>query len=310
VAIPTFDGRELLDVLLPSLAGQRFRDFGVLVVDDGSTDGTAGWLAAEWPEVRLVAHPENRGVTAALNTCLVEPGTELVLLLNNDMELDPACLAELVGALDRHPEAGTAAPKLLDFHDRGRLDGAGDVMTWGGHGHRRGHGEPDDGRYDTPEEIFGACGGAMLLRRGAIDDVGPFDADFHALFEDVDWALRARLAGWGCRYAPTALAYHVGSATIGAGLSDFARLRLWRNIVWLVVKGWPASTIARHLPQLLGYQLLTVAVAARDRRLGVWLAAWRQAVAGLPRMLVRRRAIQRARRVTPRELERHLGPRG
>jgi GT2 family glycosyltransferase len=150
----------------------------------------------------------------------------------------------------------------------------------------------------------------MLLRRGAIDDVGPFDADFHALFEDVDWALRARLAGWGCRYVPTAVAYHVGSATIGAGLSDFARLRLWRNIVWLVVKGGPASTIARHLPQLLAYQLLTLAVAARDRRLGVWLAAWRGALAGLPRMLARRREIQRARRVTPRELERHLGPRG
>lgn len=310
VAIPSFDGRDLLAVVLRSLAAQRYRDFGVLVVDDGSTDGTPTWLAAAWPEVGIVTHAVNRGVTAALNNCLLVPGSELVLLLNNDMELDPGALGELVAALDDHPAAATAAPKLLDFHDRGRLDGAGDVMTWGGHGHRRGHGRRDDGSYDAPREIFGACGGAMLVRRRAIDDVGAFDGDFDALFEDVDWALRARLAGWGSRYVPTAVAYHVGSATIGAGLTDFARLRLWRNGVWLVAKGWPASTIVRHLPHLLGYQLLTLAGAARDRRVGIWLSAWREALAGLPRMLRHRRTIQGARRVTPRELERHLGPRG
>src|ERR1700730_15720710 len=125
VAIATYDGRELLEVALPSLARQRFRDFRVLVVDDGATDGTAPWLAHEWPAVGVIVQA-NSGVTAALNACLRAAGdTELVALFNNDVELDPDCLGELVADLRAHPNAGSATPKLLDFRARGVIDGAG-----------------------------------------------------------------------------------------------------------------------------------------------------------------------------------------
>ncbi|HYM55355.1 MAG TPA: glycosyltransferase family 2 protein [Solirubrobacteraceae bacterium] len=306
VAIATYDGRELLERALPSLAAQRFRDFRVLVVDDGSSDGTAQWLAERWPAVEVLAQP-NRGVTAALNTCLrASRDTELVGLFNNDVELDPDCLGELVAALDEHPEAGSAGPKLLDLNRPGVIDGAGDVLTWAGHGHRRGHGEPDRGQYDEPQAIFGPCGGAAVYRRSALEVVGELDEDFHAFFEDVDWALRAQLAGFQCRYVPAAVVHHVGSATLGAGLTDFTRYHLWRNAVWVLAKGMPASLLARHAHQLLAGQLVNLAVAVRDRKLDIWARAWRDAIAGLPRMLTRRRRIQRARRISPRELERRL----
>lgn len=306
VAIPTYNGRELLEVVLPSLAAQNFRDFDVVVIDDGSTDGTAEWLAARWPDVEVVVQ-ENQGVTAALNACLrAGARSELVALFNSDVELDPDCLGELVDALREHPEAGSASPKLLDFDRRDVIDGAGDVLKWAGHGHRRGHGERDRGQYDRPQAIFGPCAGAAVYRRCAIEDVGDFDADFHAFFEDVDWALRAQLAGLQCRYVPSARVYHMGSATLGAGLTDFTRYQLWRNAVWLVAKGMPASLLARHAHQLAAGQLVNLAVAARDRKLGIWLRAWRDALAGLPRMVARRRRIQRARRVSPRELEARL----
>jgi hypothetical protein len=306
VAIPTYNGRGLLEVVLPSLASQRFADFHVVVVDDGSTDGTAEWLAAQWPDVKVVVQ-ENQGVTAALNACLrAGADTELVSLFNSDVELDPDCLGELVGALREHPEAGSASPKLLDFERRDVIDGAGDVLRWAGHGHRRGHGERDRGQYDRPQAIFGPCAGAAVYRRSAIEVVGDFDADFHAFFEDVDWALRAQLAGLQCRYVPSARVYHMGSATLGAGLTDFTRYQLWRNGVWLFVKGMPASLLARHAHQLLGGQLVNLAVAVRDRKLGIWLRAWRDALAGLPRMVARRRRIQRTRAVSPRELEARL----
>jgi GT2 family glycosyltransferase len=306
VAIPTYNGRELLQVVLPSLARQRFRDFRVVVVDDGSTDGTAEWLAAQWPDVEVVVQ-ENQGVTAALNACLrAGAGTELVGLFNSDVELDPDCLGELVGALREHPEAGSASPKLLDFDRRDVIDGAGDVLEWAGHGHRRGHGERDRGQYDRTRAIFGPCAGAAVYRRSAIEVVGDFDADFHAFFEDVDWALRAQLAGLQCRYVPTAVVHHMGSATLGAGLTDFTRYQLWRNAVWVLAKGMPASLLARHAHQLAAGQLVNLAVAVRDRKLGIWLRAWRDALAGLPRMVARRRLIQRARRVSPRELEARL----
>ncbi len=308
VAIPTYNGRELLEVVLPSLAAQNFRDFDVVVIDDGSTDGTAEWLAARWPDVEVVVQ-ENQGVTAALNACLrVGARSELVALFNSDVELDPDCLGELVDALREHPEAGSASPKLLDFDRRDVIDGAGDVLKWAGHGHRRGHGERDRGQYDRPQAIFGPCAGAAVYRRCAIEDVGDFDADFHAFFEDVDWALRAQLAGLQCRYVPSARVYHMGSATLGAGLTDFTRYQLWRNAVWLFAKGMPASLLARHAHQLAAGQLVNLAVAARDRKLGIWLRAWRDALAGLPRMVARRRRIQRERRVSPRELEARLDP--
>ncbi len=307
VAIATYNGRELLEAALASLAVQRFRDFRVLVVDDGSSDGTVTWLRESWPTVEVLSQ-RNAGVTAALNACLrAARDTELVALFNNDVELDADCLGELVRALGEHPEAGSASPKLIDFERRDVLDGAGDMLSFRGHGHRRGHGERDIGQYDEAEAIFGPCGGAAVYRRVALDDVGDLDEDFYALFEDVDWALRAQLAGFQCRYVPSAVVYHMGSATIGSGLTDFARYHLWRNGVWLVVKGMPGALLARHAHQLFAGQLVNLAVAMRDRKLHIWARAWRDALAGLPRMLARRRRIQGARRVSPRELESRLG---
>ena len=219
-AVLSYDGRHLLEGLLPTLAAQTVAGLRIVVVDNGSSDGTADWLRSEWPDVAVVALPQNVGVTAALNHCVrAASDSELIALLNNDTELEPDCLAQLAAALEAHPGAGSAAPKLLDFHDRSVLDGAGDAFVWRGSATRRGHGERDSGQYDHPEEVFGACGGAALYRRSAFDRVGLFDESYFAFYEDVDWNLRAQLAGLGCRYVPAAVVYHMGSATIGAGLT-------------------------------------------------------------------------------------------
>ena len=308
VAVLSYDGRHLLEVILPSLAGQRFRDFEVVVVDNGSRDDTVSWLGESWPQAQVISLPENVGVTAALNVCAHAGQGELVALFNNDMELEPDCLGELVAALEEHPEAGWAAAKLRDFEQRELLDGAGDVFTWAATGGRRGHGEHDRGQYDTPGEIFGACGGAALYRRSVLRLVGDFDEDFFAFYEDVDWNLRAQLAGFSCRYVPTAVAYHMGSATIGRGLSDFTRYHLWRNTLWIIAKDLPAGALLRHAPQLALGQLVNLAVALRDRKLEIWLRVWRDALAGLPPVLRKRRRAQERRRVTLAALEAVVGP--
>jgi hypothetical protein len=307
VAVLSYDGRHLLEVILPSLARQRFRDFEVVVVDNGSRDGTPAWLAEHWPQAQVVSLAHNVGVTAALNVCARAGRGELVGLFNNDMELDPECLSELVGALREHPEAGWAGAKLLDFERRDLLDGAGDVFTWAATGGRRGHGERDLGQYDEPRAIFGACGGAALYRRSALERVGDFDEDFFAFYEDVDWNLRAQLAGISCRYVPSAIVYHMGSATIGRGLSDFTRYHLWRNTLWIIAKDLPAASLMRHAPHLLLGQLVNLAVAVRDRKLAIWLRVWRDALRGLPGMLRKRRAVQARRRITPRQLDAIVG---
>lgn len=306
LAVPTYNGRHLLDQMLPSVAAQRFRDVRVVVVDDGSSDDTVAWLRATWPNVDVVALKRNCGVTAAFNACLRAAGdTDLVALFNNDMELHPDCLGELVRAMAAHPEAGSATAKLVDYHRRELLDGAGDAFRWNATAFRRGHGQPDDGRYGDPEAVFGACGGAAVYRRSALDDIGWFDESFFALSEDVDWALRAQIAGWTCRYVPSAIAFHMGSATLGSGLTDFTAYHLWRNAIWMVAKNYPGAALARHAPQIVFGIGLNFAAACHGRKVGVWLRAMRDALRGLPAAVRGRRSVPRRRSLA--ELEHVMG---
>jgi GT2 family glycosyltransferase len=143
-----------------------------------------------------------------------------------------------------------------------------------------------------------------------LEDIGLFDEDFFAFYEDVDWNLRAQLAGYRCRYVPTAVAYHMGSATIGPGMSDFTRYHIWRNALWIIVKDLPADALLKRAHQLLLGQLVNLIDAARDRKLGIWLRVWRDALLGLPRMLRKRRAVQLRRAISLSALEAVVGVEG
>jgi GT2 family glycosyltransferase len=303
VVIPNYNGRALLEQMLPSLESQTFRSFVTVVVDDCSSDDSLEFLREHSPAVRVVALEDRGGVTAAMNACLAAADTELVGLFNNDMELDPECLGELVADLDRHPRIGSVTPKMLDFVDRTVFDGAGDLLNWRGGGHRRGHGTPDAGQYDRAEEVFGPCGGAALYRRTALDLVGDFDEAYFAYYEDIDWAFRAQLVGVRCRYVPAAVLYHRGSATLGQGMTDKNCYQLWRNPVWLIVKCYPPATLMRHAPMLLRGQVGNLFVAVRERKLRVWWQAMRDAAKGLPAALSRRRQVQSSRTIGFRHLE-------
>jgi GT2 family glycosyltransferase len=317
VGVANYNGRHLLEVALPSLRAQSYRDFRVVVVDDASDDDSVSWLAAHWPEVRVVVHARNSGVTAALNSCLLAGHSELAMLLNNDVELHRDCLAELVGAIDAHPDAAVACPKLLDYHRRELLDGAGDLYTWGGEANRRGQGQLDVGQYDAPQEVFSACAGAALYRRAALDQVGLLDARLFANYEDVDWCFRAQLAGWRCRYVPSAIGYHMGSATLAGGdlagavargePSDFMLYQNWRNAIWVAAKNYPAAALVRHAPALAGVQLRNLAIALRRGRGRLWLRVWRDALAGMPAVLADRRRVQRSRTRSLADLDSLIG---
>jgi GT2 family glycosyltransferase len=295
VGIATYNGRRLLEVALASLRDQTFRDFRVVVVDDASTDDTVRWLSEHWPGIDVIVHPHNRGVTAALNSCLRAANSELVVLLNNDVELDPGFLGELANALAEHPRAGAACGKLIDYHHHELLDGAGDIYTWGGEANRRGHGELDLGQYDVPQNIFSACGAAAVYRRAALEQVGLFDERLFVFYEDVDWCFRGQLLGWDCRYVPTAVAYHMGSATVGREPRDFTLYYNWRNSIRVALKNYPPSALVRHAPALLFVQLRNLAIAVRRRRGRVWLRVWRDVLTGLPGLMQQRRRVQRSR---------------
>jgi GT2 family glycosyltransferase len=288
--------------VLPTVAAQSYRDFATLVVDNGSEDGTLDYLRAEWPDVGVLALPSNVGFAAAVNRGISATRGDYVALLNNDVELDPDWLGELVAALDDHREAASATPKLLGYHDRDVLDGAGDELSWSGVCTRRGYRRPDVGQYDIPEQVFSACGGAALYRRSAFDRIGPFDEDFFAYLEDVDWGFRARLAGYGCRYVPSSRAYHMGGATTDRidGLGAYLRRR---NLIALVLKNYPARSLLRHLPDLLLEQVLGFVLSISQGTVRSQLRAWRDALLQIPATLRKRRDIQRARVIGDPQLE-------
>lgn len=306
-AIPNFNGRHLLEVVIPSLARQTQPASEVVVVDDGSSDDSIDWLQTKWPSVNVISFPRNRGVTAAINACLQAGSGEFVALLNNDMELDPDCLRELARALTEHPDAAVATAKLIDYHQRDVIDGAGDIYEWSGEANRRGQGTRDTGQYDAPQPVFGACGGAALYRRSALDAVGDFDEQLFAIYEDVDWSFRAQLAGFSCRYVPTAVAYHMGSATIGRGLTDFVLYQNWRNGIWVLIKNYPLSALVRHGHRFVLWQAHNLVWAMQTGRVRVFMRVWRDALRGMPRMLRKRRHVQHSRTVGLAELERVIG---
>ena len=168
-------------------------------------------------------------------------------------------------------------------------------------------GERDLGQYDEPCAIFGACGGACVYRRAVLEAVGPFDASFYAFYEDIDWDFRAQLAGYTCRFVPDAVVFHMGSATIGRGLTDFTRYHLWRNTLWVLGKNAPAGHLLRHLPEIALGQATNLAVAVRDRKLRIWVRAWRDAFAHPIELRQRRRIVQRGRRISDHEVDRIIG---
>jgi GT2 family glycosyltransferase len=297
VVIPSWDGLALLrDVSLPSLARQTFRDFSVLVVDNGSSDGSAAYLSTEWPAVTVLRMERNRGFAAAVNAGIASCETEFTALVNNDVELDAQWLECLVDALEKHESSSSATGKTLDFDHRRIIGSAGDAMTLDGRFYGRGSGEHDVGQYDVPGTVFSATAGAALYRRLAFETVGVFDEDFFAYAEDVDWGFRAQLAGFTCCYVPSAVAYHIGAATSSriAGARAFLMIR---NSVWLITKDVPTRILIRTGPRMLLALCLRSYRATRTIGKKQTLIAWFQGLLGIRRMSRKRRAIQRSRKV-------------
>jgi GT2 family glycosyltransferase len=304
IVIVTWNGRAYLDACLNAVAAQEGVDSETILVDNASTDGTAAWVRAHFPWVRLVTLDQNRGFAGGNNAGVREARGRYVALLNNDTVPDPGWLRALLGGIDAGAGFVLTASRIVYMHDPRIIDSAGDgLLRWGGAFKHR-HGAPADTAGDS-REVFGVCGAACLLPKSVFDDLGGFDEDFFALHEDVDLSYRARLLGYRCRYVAEAVVRHHGSATLGR-LSAFAVFQGQRNLEWVYVKNTPGLMLIRTLP---GHILYTAAAAVHFARLGMaatFLRAKAAALGGLPAMLRKRAAIQRTRRVGAAAIWPHL----
>ncbi|MCB0217921.1 MAG: glycosyltransferase family 2 protein [Caldilineae bacterium] len=213
--IPCWNARRRLPAVLAALSDQVA---AALLVDNGSTDGTADWLrtATGGLPLTLIANAENRGWPTAVNQGIVAAramGASAILLVNDDARFEPGAVAALVEALLASPRAAAASPKLCYADRPGILNGSGgQVLPARGWAALRGAGEADRGQYDDLLWADYPSGAACLLRPAALDAVGLFDEAYYLYYEDADWGLRARAAGWATRYAPRGRVQHVGSA--------------------------------------------------------------------------------------------------
>ena len=207
VVVVNWNRRDLLRACLDSLAAQTFTDFEIIVVDNGSDDGSAEMVKNFSRPIRLIENRENRGFCAGNNQGFAVSRAEFVALLNNDAEADPGWLRAMLDAIRVKPDVGESdvgmvASKILVWEDPRVIDKCGHLIYPDGQNRGRGHGQIDRGQFSRQEEVLWPDGCAALYRRAMLDEVGGFDEEFFAYADDAELGLRARIAGWTCLYAP------------------------------------------------------------------------------------------------------------
>ena len=298
IIIPNWNGIHHLPECLTALRAQSYGHTEVILVDNGSTDGSQAFVTEHYPEVRLLALERNLGLTGGNNLGFEAARGEILISLNNDTEAHPRLVEALVTALKEHPEAGMAAAKMLLFDRRDHIHSAGDGYGRDGIPFNRGVWQRDKGQFDEPGWIFGGCGGAVAYRRAMLDDIGMFDESFFMYCEDVDLNWRAQLAGWRCWFAPQAIVYHKLSATGGGPIASY---HTGRNTLWVIAKNYPGALLRKYWQHILRAQWAVTRDALGAWRGGAARARLRGQLAGLfrlPGKLEQRRAIQAGRRVS------------
>jgi GT2 family glycosyltransferase len=307
VVIICWNSSKYLPRCLESISLQTFKEFEVIVVDNGSVDDGTTRLEEKYPTLnpRVEQLTSNRGFAAANNIGASMARGKWLVLLNADAFPEPNWLAELIAASEAHPEITSFSSRQLQVNNPGILDGMGDAFHTSGLAWRRGLGYPSKYYGLDSSEIFSACAAAAMYLRQAFLDVGGFDEDFFSYFEDVDLGFRLQLRGYRCLYVPRAVVHHIGSATFGER-SDFAFYHSHRNLVWTFVKNMPLRMFWLYLPEHMIANIIYVFYYALRGRGRVLLKAKRDAILGLPMMLRKRKMIQSNRRVSNHDLVKHM----
>ena len=240
IIIPNYNGLAFMEPCMKALDHQNFKDFSVLVVDNGSTDGSVEWLKEHG--IPAVFLKTNTGFSGAVNVGIKKAATPYVILLNNDTKADPDYVGELVRAMEASPKIFSVSSRMIQMYHPDLMDDAGDMYSVLGWAYQRGVGQPLE-RYDKPFKIFSACAGAAIYRRQVFEEIGYFDEMHFAYLEDIDVGYRAKLYGYDNVYCPTARIFHVGSGTSGSKYNSFKVKLAARNNVYLNYKNMPAGQL-------------------------------------------------------------------
>jgi GT2 family glycosyltransferase len=304
--IVNWNGRLYLGDCLDSVMAQKFTDFEVIVVDNGSSDDSVNFIRENYQNVRVVCLAENCGFTGGNCAGFEIAQGKFIALLNNDTRVEPDWLGSLVRAMQAHMDVGICASKII-IDGTELIDSAGDIFTTAFSGTKVGF-LHSASLFDTSHVIHGGCAAAILYRRSMIDKIGFLDDDFFFNHEDTDLNMRAWLTGWKCEYVPDAIVYHKVSATVGE-LSDTSVYYFARNNEWVWVKNVPSGFILRYLPQRMVYELSAFAFfCLKKQKWGPFLRGKKDAIKKLPEMFKKRNNVQRLVTLSPSEIKSSLMP--
>lgn len=250
VIIPNYNGIRFIEDCLNALRRQKVTvEFEILVVDNGSGDGSRELIETQFPDVALISLPSNTGFCHAVNVGIEAAVTPYVLLLNNDTKAAPGFVGNLFRAIDARPEAFSVSAKMLMWDRKELLDDAGDRYCVLGWAYARGKGRSADG-YEKPAEVFSACGGAAIYRKSVLEEIGLFDEAHFAYLEDLDIGYRARICGYRNYYEPSAVVVHYGSASSGSRYNEWKTAHAAANSVYVIAKNMPLLQWIWNLPFL------------------------------------------------------------
>ena len=249
IIIPNYNGKKFMKDCMEALDRQNYRDFHVIFVDNGSTDGSLDFVKEYYPELEILALDKNYGFSRAVNEGIRAARTPYVILLNNDTKVRPGYVEALVGAMEEHPKAFSVSAKMIQMYHPELIDDAGDQYTVLGWAFQRGVAHSVE-RYKKMSRVFSACAGAAIYRRCVFEEIGYFDEKHFAYLEDLDVGYRARIFGWQNLYCPDAEVEHVGSGTSGSKYNAFKVKLAARNNIYLNYKNMPLLQLILNFPAL------------------------------------------------------------
>lgn len=317
INLVTWNGAKYIDACLRSVENQTFKDFSVIIIDNGSTDETLELLNERYPQLKVIKHKENLGFAKAHNQAIHWTKSEYLVCLNQDVVLTPDFLEKLVDFMDKKPMAGVATGKILRLQEDQQtkyIDSLGLKIFKSFRVVDLGSGEMDEGQHDVIDEVFGVSGAVPFFRRQALEEMiyqqEFFDESFFSYKEDVDLAFRLRLAGWQAWKLPQAVAHHDRTVTTPANKmtkllvaknrrkkSRFANYYSYRNHLYFLIKCLPQINLS-----VLFYELtkLFYLLFFEFRTLRAWRDVWRNR----KQLCAKRKVIWKNKKVEVAELER------